>query len=105
MKGRTGKKSQIQKPVHKGDPNIVMDKPMKQGGKVAGKKPHVRADKRARGGSIKIKPENKGKLHKELGVPEGKKIPGAKLEKAKNSSNPAERKRAIFAENAKKFKH
>lgn len=58
-----------------------------------------------KGGGIHIKKENKGKLHKELGVPEGKKIPEKKLEKAKNSSSPAERKRATFAENAKHWNH
>lgn len=54
---------------------------------------------------IKIKPENKGKLHKALGVPEGAKIPSSKLAKAKASSSPAMRKMANFAINAKKFKH
>lgn len=53
------------------------------------------------GGSIHIKPSHKGLLHKDLGVAAGKKIPEKKLEKAKHSSNPAERKRATFAENAK----
>lgn len=55
--------------------------------------------------AIKIKKSHKGLLHKELGVPAGKKIPASKLQAAKNSSNPAERKRANFAINAKKFKH
>ena len=54
---------------------------------------------------ILIKPSHKGLLHKELGVPEGKKIPASKLEAAAHSSNPAERKRAQFALNAKHFKH
>lgn len=48
--------------------------------------------------NIKVK---KGALHKELGVPKGKKIPEAKLKKAEKSSNPLTRKRAVFAENAK----
>jgi len=39
-----------------------------------------------------------GALHKELGVPQGKKIPGAKLEKAEKSNNPKLRKRARLAE-------
>ena len=39
-----------------------------------------------------------GALHKELGVPQGKKIPQAKLEKAEKSSNPKLRKRANLAE-------
>jgi hypothetical protein len=48
---------------------------------------------------IHINPRHKGLLHKELGVPQGQKIPEAKLEAAKHSSNPAERKRANFAIN------
>lgn len=53
--------------------------------------------------AIEIKPENKGKLHKKLGVPEGEKIPLSKLEAAKRSSNPATRKQATFAVNARKW--
>ena len=52
---------------------------------------------------IKIKPQNKGKLHKELGVPQGKKISTKKLESAKKGASPAEKKRIIFAENARKW--
>lgn len=48
---------------------------------------------------------NKGSLHKTLGVPEGKKIPEKKLEKAEHSSNPLTRKRANLAETLKKFHH
>lgn len=44
-----------------------------------------------------IKPENKGALHKELGVPEGKKIPEKKLIKAEHSKNPILAKRANLA--------
>lgn len=55
--------------------------------------------------AIKIKPENKGKLHAELGVKKGKKIPLAKLEKAEHSKSAAERKRAVFAENARHWRH
>lgn len=46
-----------------------------------------------------IKKSHKGLLHKDLGVPQGEKIPRAKLEAAKHSENPAVRKRAVFAEN------
>jgi len=46
-----------------------------------------------------------GALHKALGVPEGKKIPEKKLEKAEHSKNPLTRKRAILAETLKSFKH
>jgi len=38
-----------------------------------------------------------GALHKELGVPQGKKIPEAKLEKAEKSKNPTLRRRADLA--------
>jgi hypothetical protein len=46
----------------------------------------------------------KGALHKELGVPEGKKIPEKKLMKAEHSSNPLERKRANLAETLSKLR-
>ena len=55
--------------------------------------------------SIHIKPKNKGKLHRALGVPEGEKIPAGKLAKAKDSSSPAMRKMANFAAIAKTWKH
>lgn len=54
---------------------------------------------------IHIKASHRGLLHKELGVSSGSKIPASKLSKAAHSSNPAERKRAVFAENAKKWNH
>lgn len=44
-----------------------------------------------------------GALHRELGVPAGKKIPAKKLEKAEHSSNPKERKRADLAKTLKKM--
>lgn len=53
--------------------------------------------------SIEIKPENKGKLHKNLGVPEGKKLTEGELDRAKHSKSAAVRKRATFAENARKW--
>jgi hypothetical protein len=40
----------------------------------------------------------KNALHKEMGVPEGKKIPAKKLKKAEHSKNPTLKKRAILAE-------
>lgn len=46
----------------------------------------------------------KGALHKELHVPEGKKIPAKKLEKAEHSKNPTLRKRAVLAETLKGLK-
>ncbi len=56
-------------------------------------------------GKIRIKKRHKGLLHKELGAASGKPIPASKLAQAARSKDPAERKRAVFAENAKKFKH
>lgn len=44
-----------------------------------------------------LPPSSKGKLHKELGVPLGKKIPKKKLDKAEHSSNPKLRKQANLA--------
>ncbi len=60
-----------------------------------------RLDKKARGGSIHIKPSHKGLLHKDTHTKAGEKIPESKIKKAEKSSNPAVRKRAVFAENAK----
>ncbi len=50
---------------------------------------------------IMIKPQNRGKLHRELHVPEKEPISEAKLEAAKKGAEPAEKKRIQFAENAK----
>lgn len=44
----------------------------------------------------------KGALHKALKVPEGKKIPEAKIKKAEHSKNPKLKKKAVLAET---FKH
>jgi hypothetical protein len=44
-----------------------------------------------------------GALHKALHVPEGKKIPEKKLEKAEHSKNPTMRKRANLAQTLKKL--
>jgi hypothetical protein len=55
--------------------------------------------------AIRIKPSRKGLLHKDLGVPQGQKIPPGKLQAALASSSPATRKRAQFAANAKKWNH
>ena len=54
---------------------------------------------------INIKKANRGKLHKDLGVAKGTKLTAAELAKAKNSSSPAERKRATFAQNARSWNH
>jgi hypothetical protein len=47
----------------------------------------------------------KGALHREMGVPEGEKIPEKKLEKAAHSDNPKLAKRARLAETLKSFHH
>lgn len=44
-----------------------------------------------------------GALHRELGVPEGEKIPAKKLEKAAHSKNPRLRKRAQLAKTLKRM--
>jgi hypothetical protein len=46
-----------------------------------------------------------GALHRSLGVPEGKKIPEAKVEAAAHSSDPLLAKRARFAETLKGLRH
>lgn len=48
---------------------------------------------------------NKGGLHRALGVPEGQKIPAAKMEAAKNSKNPHVRHMAAFAHVLEGFHH
>lgn len=54
---------------------------------------------------INIKPQNKGKLHAALGVPQGSPIPAPKLNKALKTSNPTLKKEAVFAKSAKGFNH
>ena len=49
------------------------------------------------------KPGSRGALHRELHVPEGEKIPEAKLAKAEHSTNPKLRKRAVLARTLKKM--
>lgn len=55
--------------------------------------------------AIKIKPSHKGLLHEDLGIPANKPIPLSRLKAAENSKDPKVRKRAQFADNARKFKH
>lgn len=45
-----------------------------------------------------------GKLHRELGVPPGEKIPSKKLAKARHSRNPTIRKEANLANTLKKLR-
>ena len=47
--------------------------------------------------------KNKGKLHRETGTPQGRKIPAGKLDKAKHSKSGTERKEANLAETARKI--
>lgn len=47
---------------------------------------------------IKIKPSHKGLLHKDLGIPQGEKIPKSKL-KVKSTDSAAVKKSKIFAQN------
>jgi hypothetical protein len=44
---------------------------------------------------------SKGKLHRELGVPEGKKIPAKKMAKAAHSKSPKIRKEVVLAKTLK----
>ena len=59
--------------------------------------------------SININPNNKGLLHKKMGISQGQGISNASLEeektKAKKSGNTKLEREVVFAENAKKFKH
>lgn len=50
------------------------------------------------GGWMKGAVKHPGGLHRSLGVPEGEKIPTAKIEKAAHSSNPKVKKQAVLAE-------
>lgn len=46
-----------------------------------------------------------GKLHREIGVPKGEKIPAAKLEAAEHSRNPEVRRDAIRAKTMEGWHH
>jgi hypothetical protein len=48
---------------------------------------------------------HKGKLHRELGIPEGKKIPAKRLKKAEHSKNKEVARDAKRAETMKKWHH
>ncbi len=47
--------------------------------------------------------KKKGALHRALGVPEGKKIPAQKMQKALNSKSPTIRKMANLAKTLGRF--
>lgn len=59
--------------------------------------------------SININPAHKGMLHEAMGIAKNRKIPGAKLKalvkSSKRSGDVKEEKEAVFAENAKKWRH
>jgi hypothetical protein len=48
---------------------------------------------------------HKGKLHREMGIPEGQKIPAAQLAAAARSPDREKRNDAIRAQTMKKWKH
>lgn len=50
-----------------------------------------------------IKKSHAGLLHEDTGTPKGEPIPASKIVEAKNSDDPAVRKRAVFAANAAKW--
>ena len=59
-----------------------------------------------RGGKKPFNPGgHKGKLHRELGVPVGKKIPAKKLAAALHSKNPTIKRDAIRAKTMMGWKH
>lgn len=55
--------------------------------------------------AIDIKPSHKGRFHRDVGKKPGQKITESDIQKGKHSKNPAERKRATFAENARHWHH
>jgi hypothetical protein len=55
--------------------------------------------------NIKKAIKHPGALHKSLGVPQGQKIPEAKIKAAAHSSDPLLAKRAKFAETLKGLNH
>ena len=54
---------------------------------------------------IRIKKSHRGLLHKDLGVPQGSRIPVGRIKAALKSKSAAIRKRAQFALNARKWNH
>lgn len=57
----------------------------------------------AKGNWIKEATKNKGGLHKNLGIPQGEKIPAKALNKATHSKNATIRKEANLAKTLKSF--
>lgn len=63
---------------------------------------------RARGGHanwISGAIKHPGSLHRDLGVPQGEKIPSSKLKKAAHSESPSLKRKAVLAETLKGFHH
>ena len=58
----------------------------------------------AGGGGIHIKKSNEGLMHKDLGKAPGAPITSSDIAKEK-TKGPAAKKRAVFAENARKWHH
>jgi hypothetical protein len=54
---------------------------------------------------IEIQKSHQGLLHDQLGIPQGEKIPVDRLQELLKSEDPAVRRRAQFAINARKWKH
>ena len=55
--------------------------------------------------AIHINPAHKGRFARDVGKKPGEKITSSDIEKGLHSKNPAERKRANFARNARKWHH
>jgi len=55
--------------------------------------------------AINIKPSHEGRLHRALHIAAGKPIPERRLQQAEHSRDPAIRREAVFAENARKWDH
>jgi hypothetical protein len=53
--------------------------------------------------TINIKPSHEGRFHEWAGVPQGREIPVNKIKEGERSNNPAVRKMAHFADNARHF--
>ena len=55
--------------------------------------------------SIEIKKSHEGRLHEWTGTPQGKEIAMSKIKQGECSSDPAVRKEAHFADNARHWDH
>jgi oligoendopeptidase F len=55
--------------------------------------------------SINIKPSHEGRFHKWAKVPNGQEIPMSKIKQGERSPDPAVRKEAHFAYNARPWSH